>query len=467
MAGHRVFVPTMLGEVFKQERLKRNISQMALAERIFVSNSVISKIERGAYQVSIDCVQALCKYYGWDWEELSQYFVRRETTDHALEQLQLLALEIDIDMVNSEMTYEKLRHEEGLRRAERGPKSTILVHYAYLKGRYFEKNRKWNNALEHYEKAMQMAEQFPEEIKQTNLLAAILSALGRVCIHQHKLDQALMYLDEGIKAYHPEGDYQHVIYMIQINKSIALERMQRDLEAFEVVEEVWAEKDRIIHSAIRLSLTLIRVDLLNKFQRYDEAISLAMECLNDARIDRFIDLAFDFWSSLGNSYAKKGCIDNAKLAYQTALILEKDIKKKHLAIITYIQLGLLCLEQRKGRLAQKTLEKAVYLGRKHKDDYRLIKALIALGECLAKQGGDKEALERLKEAHRLSQKHELHFLIFESLARITDLCQKMKSSEYQKYAEQFQQITLQLLKGGDDVMKHVFNPKMAEIDPID
>src|SRR5690606_23969684 len=145
------------------------------------------------------------------------------------------------------------------------------------------------------------------------------------------------------------------------------------------------------------------VDLLNKFQRYDEAISLAMEGLHDARIDRFTDLAFDFCSSLGNSYAKKGCVDNAKLAYQTALILEKDIKRKHLAIITYIQLGLLCLKQRKGRLAQKTLEKAVYLGKKHKDDYRLIKALIALGDCLVQQGDEKKALERLKEAHRLSR----------------------------------------------------------------
>lgn len=441
----RVFVTFELGEVFRNKRKEKGLSQEELGNEINVSQTIISKIENGAYQANKDNLEKMCAFFGMDVTEMQPYIVKKSLDDALDIKLKLISIEHDLDMVNPGEGLEELRRLEGLRKMESGKKDPLFAYFHYLRGKYYEKKRKWNEVFPQYESAIKYVDTFPELLP-TNLKAASFNGLGRACIKQSNFHHALSYVEKGIQFFVPNGERLHVRHHLLITKAIILEKLNRDSEAFLIVEEIWPQEERMETAEARLSLTQIRIELLNKLHRYDEAIQSAIEGLEKARVDQMFDHCFELWSSLGESYVKLGLLANAEICYQSALKLEKNIKRKNMLVTIYTQLGLLYLEQHILDDAQSALEQAVKLGKKVSDDFKLVKALIALGHCLLKQNNDFKALKYLKEALQLSEQHSFETLQFDILLQITDICKRNHLSCYQNFLEQFQQIAVQLQK---------------------
>jgi tetratricopeptide (TPR) repeat protein len=226
------------------------------------------------------------------------------------------------------------------------------------------------------------------------------------------------------------------------------------MEALSLVEEVCEQGNNIRSDDAWLNLLLIRIELLNKLGRYDEAILHAHEGLFLARVDELYDHAFDLWSSLGESYYQKGSMTNAELCYQSALKLEGKIKKKHLSIKTHTHLGSVYCEFGKLKKGQSILEKAVKLAREYKDALRLVKALIALSQCLVMQNKDMDAYKYLEEARELATEYDFEKLMFDILLNMSDICKRQKLPDYQKITDEFQEISVYLVKGRKALMKH-------------
>lgn len=300
--------------------------------------------------------------------------------------MQLIEIEHEISIGDPEIGLEELRRLEETRKISiEGSKDSLTPTFHYLRGRYAEEKQKWNDALEYYTLAAKSSVQFPE-LENTNIFASSFNALGRIYNRINDLQQAIACLDRGIESYIPTGQRQYMIYHLKVTKAIVLEKLNWDVEALYLIEGIWSQKHLVKSADARLNITQIRIELLIKLNRIDEAIQLAFEDLDDARMNRLYDRCFELWSSLGECYAKKNLFSNALLCHQAALKLEnKIVRGQYLTITTYTQLGLLNLTQKSYKTAQMNLEEAVRRGKLYQDDYRLIKALSALGSCYLKQ----------------------------------------------------------------------------------
>ncbi|MXQ53277.1 helix-turn-helix domain-containing protein [Shimazuella alba] len=65
-----IFVSYEQGEKIRKARRKQKITQEDLALSLDISPSLVSKIERGAYQVAEDNLVAICDFLGLEVEEL-------------------------------------------------------------------------------------------------------------------------------------------------------------------------------------------------------------------------------------------------------------------------------------------------------------------------------------------------------------------------------------------------------------
>ncbi|SEN39921.1 Tetratricopeptide repeat-containing protein [Lihuaxuella thermophila] len=419
---------------------------------------MISKIERGAYLAKRETVEKLCSFYEMDLERVSESLDIPNTDDDELDlPLQLKAIEHEL-WVDPDEGIEELRRFEKYTKLEDGTKSSNMAFVFFLKGKYYEKKRKWNEALAHFETAVKYAKEFSDELERTNILAVCYNGLGRVCNHENKLSRALNYIEKGIQSFNPDGLRPHVYYNLIINKASVLEKWNRDSEALKIVEDTWKEMHRIDIADARLNLYQIRVELLIKLKRFDEAIDIASEGLEKARVDHMYDRCFELWSSLGEAYANKQQLSNAQVCFQSALKLENKIRKKYLTITTYTQLGLLYLKKGKVQEAQEALKKAVLLGRNLKDDYRLVKALFAYGQFFLNGNNDLKALKCFEEALDLAKKHSLDLFVLDILLEITDICKKKDLPAYHDYMDEFQQVLKKFRKEG-------FGPMLPQVLP--
>jgi tetratricopeptide (TPR) repeat protein len=453
--GNQIFVSAELGEKFRNARKKEKMSQLDLSAEVDVHNTIISKIEKGFYKANRNQLEKLCGFFGFNLDELTKrYAINTLLTDSLDVNLQLLAIEYDIDLLDQEQGVEQLRQLEEYSKYSGISENALTLFPYYLKGKYYEKKRKWNTALEQYGIVIQTINSSVEDIDEDNLKSACFNGMARVYLCLNELAEALIYANKGIDEFRPENKRHHIQYNLYINKAIILEKLNRDMEALALVEDVCEHGNLIRSDDAWLNLLLIRIELLNKLGRYDEAIHFALEGLFLARVDEMLDHAFDLWSSLGESYFQKGLMANAELCYTSALKLEDKIKWKPLAIKTHTHLGSIYCEIGKPKKGQKILEKAVKLAREYKDALQLAKSLNALSQCFVMQNQDLEAYKLLEEAKDLAKKYNFDKLMFDILLNMIDICKKQKLSDYPQIADEFQEISLYLVKGRLSVMKN-------------
>lgn len=458
------FVPYELGELLRKSRLKEGITQEELADELGFSTATLSKIERGTTRVSKAKLIRICTKFNINYDEyLSRYVLKQEKVDELNLDLLFMVIEHDLNMINPEKAWGKIR------KLDLNKDDPTLTEIMFLKGKYYERIEKWNEAQEHYQKALRLVDRH-QKIN-TNIKAASFNGLSRLHNHLNNLDQALSFVQQGLKCFVEDGERKYVKYHLFISKIAYLEKLNRDDEALAIIEKIWPHKEEIESTEAHLNLYQARAELYNKNGLYEQAIHYAREGIEKARIDRMYDRSFELWSTLGESYSKKGNFSNAEICFKSALELETKIRRKYLLVSTYTLLGRLYLETGDIQIAKNILKTAIKWGENTKDDFRLIEALVAMGDCFVEQNLNIDANNFYKQALEIAEKHSFLHQQSDILMKLAKNYEDTDLGEYKKCVEKHFIVAVQLRERRRSKMRvheQLFSSKLdSSIDPPD
>ncbi|WP_156877653.1 helix-turn-helix domain-containing protein [Shimazuella kribbensis] len=457
-----VFVSYELGEKIRKTRKQRRITQEDLALSLDLSPSLISKIERGAYQVARDNFEVVCEFLGLDVEVLLEN--NQVEMDNQVDiRLLLKTIEHDIHLVGTTEVWAELNT------INLDKNNHLLGEYYYLQGLIYEAKQSWGKAQEFYEKAIRFADQF-QTSNDTNIKSISYYVLGRLFGKQGKLKQALTFIKLGEESFIEGVERSYLKYSLLLSKAIYLEKLNQNEEAFRITEELKNKPFITASTEAKTNLVQLHATLLNKFGLYDQSIQIAEEGVILARLDKLYDRTFELWTTKGESYRKKRSFANAKHCLKTALKLKEKIQYLPLAVSTYTQLGLLYLELTDIQKSQKSLVQAVELGKETKDNLRLMSALIALGNCYLQQQKLTKAQCQYEMALSIAQTHSYTQHEWDILMKLAVTCKQDNPDLYGKYVEQFHQLSLKLWIGGEKSMTFHQNyriPIHLEAEPPD
>lgn len=429
------------GKVIRKRRKELGLRQSDLVDDVVKLHS-IRKAEKGEV-VNDDIYMRICEKLDIDLQQLLETYEDECDKEERLRFL-LFAIEHDIDLVGPEEGLEQLRNIEI---AKDSPLQTFVY---FLKGKCYDRKTQWKKAQAQYMKTLSLLNQFPE-LEDSNLKASTYNELGRCCYYQNNLEQALNYIEKGLESYNKNGERDYIIYHLMISKTIYLEKMSRNEDAFRTLEFLWDHIGEIDSMEIRLSMYEVHSVLLAKQELYEKAAQAATRGIQLARIDQNVDRSFELWTALGESYKNRGDFFKAEICFRTALKLEKKIRKKNMLVSTYTQLGMLYLKSKKISSAQSALLKAVQIGQKTNDALKYCNALVALGDCYMKQGKDLDARSCFQQALSFAEKHGLKIHLPDILVKLAKCCEREDPATYEKYKNRFFQYYVQMMfeKGGE------------------
>lgn len=402
----KMFVSEKLGNAIRKARKKmrktqENISNDLLADYgVQISSTYISDIERGFDHFNKEKLEAVCTYLKIDIDEVNEQPSLNQNEFSIIEHLKI----IEVQMSDApQLALEELRRYEQTYKHVNGAENPIIRLYSsYLRGRYAASRDDQDNAKKYFEQAIYIGENYPD-LRETNLLPICYYHISRLYNYQNRLLDALNYVEKGFNSFAEKGERTYIYYVLTINKSSILMKQKRYSEALSVIEDIWNDRRFLMYSDAKLNLYQLRVELLNKMERFEDSIKVALEGLDLARLDDNQDRKFELLSSLGEANARLSDLVTAKKYFQLAQQLEKKIKKKALAITTYCNLGKIYMQSGDHSEAEYMLELAVKKG-KELNDYRLCEALVAQGEYYYQRNKKKKALQSLEECLNLSEK---------------------------------------------------------------
>lgn len=361
--------------------------------------------------------------------------------------LELIAIEHDMDSEHVEDGYRHLKEiEKNIYKQH-----PLMVLILYLKGRYFAEKGKWEQAIAHYSHSIQKM-QLHEKLKESNIEAACYCSLSRISNFLGNVQQALHYTQKGLQAFVSHGDRTYVEHYLLIGQVIYLTSINRIEEANQVMDNLWKRVNHIKSSQVLLNMYEMKAHLLNKTQKYIEAISVGIKGLEMARLDGAYERQFELWTTLGTSFIKTNKLEEAKRCFQSADKLTKKVKNEYLFIRTKTQLGLLHLRENNYDQATSTLEEAVRLGKKTKDHHRLCEASIALGDCLLKQKKYEQAQKSYELGLQLTRELSLNEQEPVVLLLLSKCTEKLDRKLYDFYTSQFIELSVKSTIGGDTFM---------------
>jgi tetratricopeptide (TPR) repeat protein len=344
-------------------------------------------------------------------------------------------------MVNFEEAWEILG--EILGELDIDKNNLLLIDISYLKGKYYEGLGKWNESIEHYQKTIKLVDCHPEK-NCTNLKAASFNGLGRIHHRLNNLDQALFFVEEGLKYFVHDGNRSYIEHNLYINKVIYLEKLNRDDEALALIEKIWSKILHIVSSETVLNLYQMRAHLCNKLELFEQAICYAFEGIEMARINRMYDRSFELWATLADIYSKKGYFRNAEICFKSSLGLKHKIRNKYLLAPIYTSLGLLYLETEKVELSQSAIEEAISLSIQSKNDFYILDSKVAMGDLLVKKKSNLKANKFYTEALKIAEKYNLLEQQSKILMKMAKSYEDLNVDKYKKCVDQYFQVAIQL-----------------------
>jgi tetratricopeptide (TPR) repeat protein len=439
-----------LGRFITNRRKELGKKQSDLADEQ-ISVAYISGMENGRFQPTKGKLAHLCSKLDLTTNELENLLKMQEqevepTSDERLK-LELFAIEDDMDSENLEDGYRQLKAlAEPL-----ASNDALMVIIHHLKGKYYLEKGKWKQAITQFTQSIQKL-QLHERMKNSNLEAACYCGLSRISNYLNNVLQALHYTKKGLNAFVPDGERTYIQHHLLIGQAIYFSSLNQTEEAMQILDTMWEQMGYVKSSQVLLNMYELKAHLLNKTQKYGEAISVAKKGLELARVDRAYERKFELWTTLGTSFLKLQKLEEAKRCFQAADKLTKKVKNEYLFIRTKTQLGLLHLQENNIPLATTTLKEAVQLGKKTKDYSRLYEATIALGDCYLKQQNEQQAQTYYELGLKLSQELSLEEQIPAILLRLAKCTEKHDRKSYDFYTSQFIELSVKSTLGGDSML---------------
>lgn len=438
-----------LGRFITNRRKELGKKQSNLADEQ-ISVAYISGMENGRFQPTKGKLAHLCSKLDLTTNELENLLKMQEREIESSNEkilLELLAIEHNMDSEHVEEGYRELKEIE-----KNIPKHhPLMVLVLYLKGRYFAEKGKWKQAIAQYSHSIQKLH-LHEKLKESNIEAACYCSLSRISNFLGNVQQALHYTKKGLQTFVPHGERTYVEHYLLIGQVIYLTSINRIEEANQVMDNLWKQVDLIKSSQVLLNMYEMKAYLLNKTQKYLEAISVGIQGLELARLDGAYERQFELWTTLGTSFIKTNKLEEAKRCFQSADKLTKKVKNEYLFIRTKTQLGLLHLRENNYELATSTLEEAVRLGKKTNDYHRLCEASIALGDCYLRQKKHEQAQKSYELGLQLTRELSLNEQETTVLLRLSKCTEKLDRKLYDFYTSQFIELSVKSTIGGDTFM---------------
>lgn len=448
-----ILVTDRLAQAIKEARIVRKMHQDDVAIETNISTSHLYNIEKGYRRVDRDKLLKICNLFGLDLDQLLEESSSIPIEGNLSEMMQLLEWELSQNPVQA---MESLRQVESTQIHHIGKTPMLELYTHYLRAKYAKMNESYDLAIKHFNSVIKIATESGEPLNH-NLVSASYYGISQVLHQQNHLLRALQAIRRGIESFIPDGERTYCYLPLRINQASILEKLDRDHEALQLIESLWDQRSYMDFSDSRLNLYQIRVEILIKQGRFREAIPFAKEGFDLARLDQNMDRTFEFFSSLGVAYASLGEVFTAKVYFEKANQLESKIRRKQLASTTYTHLGRIYMQQQRFQKANECLQHAIELAAK--DEFRLAKALTAMGECYYQQGLEREALPYLNKAWKICRKLNLDHMADHVLLLISDISFRSQSSGYEMYIQTYfkNQIHKQL-QGGNDMFDFVNDP---------
>lgn len=169
-----------------------------------------------------------------------------------------------------------------------------------------------------------------------------------------------------------------------------------------------------------------------------------MDGLEIARANKNLPRALELINTLGNICTMKRAFEEAKEWYLFALNFKKIIKKEHLFVSTYTQLGILYMHIQSWDKAKDCLQLAVDLGKKSTDRVRYYFALMAFGDYFVKTNQSNQAIYYYEEAVKQAETHQFSFIDPDLYAKLSHCLQGTESAKSKKYMDKYMKIKLKL-----------------------
>lgn len=442
-----------IGTLLLQSREKSHLTQKQLARKAGVSSSTVSNVEKAkGKRASEQTIKRLFGAIGISWEDIPR-LLQKETKkkDQILQmvQLKLTSIENHIDYGYLQESKKELKKIETELKDD--PLSAI-VHY--LKGKYFFRRGKeqWSKAYACFQDAIATCNRFPALLC-SNVVAASHYELSRIYSRSNNYQEALVRVDNGLKAFDPEGERKSTKYVLLVSKVIYLEKLKRNSEAKSVLENM-RKYDGEMDTETKLNMYQSEVNLLFREKMYDQAIQKAKQAIDIARREKSYDRSFEMWTTLGSIYKDLGNLELAKVCFETAALSEDKIKEINMAAYNATELGKLHCQFTNYSIAESHLKNAVELSKKANDAFYELEALIALSELWMQQGKRNEGIQVLNQAYQLAHKNGLHEQEKNTALKLVEFYKMIDKGKYQDFLTIFYEISVKLSSsGGDNVMQ--------------
>lgn len=428
---------TAIGELLRKKRkeMRKRMEDFADGE---ISTATISNIERGLPIVNHNKIHYYAEKLGIKLDDFPTFYKQNSKTEEKFDSI-LVSIQSSIDLGDS---------EEGLERLKKfviPDSSPYYVFKLYLTGRYYLIKRKLNKSQGYFSDVLRLIEKFPS-LARTNLKSICCYDLARAFYYKNDLQNALSYVQNGIDSFNPDGDKtkRYIIHSLKISKAIYLEKLDRLDEALQTINDLWEDIDKIKSIYVLLNMYEVKSSILKKQKRGSEAIQIAYEGIELARVNRAYERSFDLWTTLSSIYLQRNDLQEAENCIRTALSLKKKINDEYLFVNTYTHLGLLYIKKEQWDEAFKALQEAVRLGEKTNDALKYVYALIVLGDWYQLRKQYSEAVQTYQKAHELTLKHNFIKQRHMVLLELSKCWKELDEGEFNKSLENLFESELQL-----------------------
>lgn len=359
----------------REVREQKGITQHEFAEKVHVTQPLISKIEKGCLYVDLPLYQAICQELGLETLEESISPTLSQVEPNWRTELELLELRIQVDVPSA---LERLRIIESDYHFNHGANPLFDALCSFLRAKATEKQKKWEEAYSYFEKVISYRDQIEDH---HNLIAESYNGMSRACYRLHEWKRSLLMIDKGLKFVSRHGNRAYIYSTLLTTKAGILEKLGRDTEALRIIEQFWEEPPDVKISEVWLNMYQIRLEILNKLKRYEETIPLGSEALQIARIENNYDRILELLSVIGEAYFCTHDLLVAQRIYEESIAYEEKARRKYLITTTRTNLARLLLRSGQVEQAFSHVKYAIEMGNEHPDHHRLCVAYQVYGEC--------------------------------------------------------------------------------------
>ncbi|MCS1351217.1 helix-turn-helix transcriptional regulator [Mechercharimyces sp. CAU 1602] len=412
-----------MGEILRRIRKEKGLRLEDIADQN-ISPATVSNIERGVPHVLPGKVQYLLERLGTNESEIIRLRSGIREKLNKIE-LDMLAIESFCDIGEIDEAMYKLNKYENLDNEH--PLAGVAV---YLKGKCLIAKGAWKSARRALNTSIKLSAKYPAE----NIESCSYCLLGVIAYFTNELEEAISVTDKGIKAFVNEGKRSQVLDVLIVNKITFLDKLNRLGEAMALTEEIWCKKEEIKKPDTLLHLYQLKVNILRKMDHHSLAIEIGMEGLNRAGMTTEYRRILELWDAIGAVYLKMNELDNAEVALEFAMKIEKRVRKRnYIYISTLTKYGIMKMRKGEVKKSEQILSEAISLGEKLQAEVFLLDALIYMGDIKILLDKHTEAINYFKRALQLSKNQKIKHKQEYVLSRMMHFPDHLNSLEHQEY----------------------------------